>query len=398
MKLPSRPLVISSPIPISLLPTALLQDRMQILLNAYLSLPIIKSNPSPFSLVMGPTRVVEAFLLHYDSHPGLLHNSNSISGNNGRFNANGNHLGGHNDRAEEGMFEQSIIQLDQSPYPLKLSHPKYTAASQKRAAAAAASAPPSGGNDHAAAGISINKDQNRARAESSGVPSTPNFTSSSSLSSLSASSALAAGNETGTSPAKSVNITHATPASQPHTTGHVNDSSNESSLTIPQPSSSTSSTTTAMQHHRYNAQQYNQYNQRQMFHHSAAAGRTVKPLLHTRAKDIPPAVSLSEGFAVRLADEKDDLRVSSFFTSGLFTWRSSEVERGTLISLYFHSPQDTRLTLSSLLAHFGPYSRRKCRKESTSKSNVKQISLDLPHLFSIITRSFFDSWIPHYRT
>lgn len=66
-KLPSRPLIIISPIPLAVLPTAHLQDRMLCLLNAFLSHPSVQSTSSaPFSLIMGPTRAVEAFLLHYD--------------------------------------------------------------------------------------------------------------------------------------------------------------------------------------------------------------------------------------------------------------------------------------------------------------------------------------------
>lgn len=47
---------------------------------------------------------------------------------------------------------------------------------------------------------------------------------------------------------------------------------------------------------------------------SANNGRTVKPLFHTRANTIPPAVSLSEGFVVRLAENEDDLRVRDLRT------------------------------------------------------------------------------------
>ncbi|CAD6565449.1 MAG: hypothetical protein CYPHOPRED_005625 [Cyphobasidiales sp. Tagirdzhanova-0007] len=78
MKLPSRPLVLSSPIPISLLPTQLLQDRLQRLLSVFLAHPSVPSIPQPFSLIMGPVRLVDAFLHHYN----LLHTS-MTSGING---------------------------------------------------------------------------------------------------------------------------------------------------------------------------------------------------------------------------------------------------------------------------------------------------------------------------
>lgn len=241
---------------------------MQTLLNAYLSIPSIKANPSPFDLIMGPSRVIEAFLLHYDTHPGLT----TTAGGAGFGHAS--HAHAHSGQAE-GMFEQSVLQLDQSPYPLKLSHPKYTAAMKAAAAAE--------GND-------LKKEDNRTRSGSAGSLTTPAGPLSKSVL---ASSDVTADSDSNTA------LSHIRIAAQSSQSTHTHaahglHSSGESALSIPALVKAAQPVA-----HRH-----------QMFHHSAAAGRTVKPLLHTRAKDIPPAVSLSEGFAVRLAAEKDDMRVS----------------------------------------------------------------------------------------
>lgn len=240
---------------------------MQILLNAYLSIPSIKANASPFTLIMGPSRVVEAFLLHYDTHPGLT----TTAGGAGFGHAS--HAQAHSGQAE-GMFEQSILQLDQSPYPLKLSHPKFTAAMKAAAAE----------------GNNLKKEDNRTRSGSVDSLTTPAGPLSK--------SALAPSDDNADSDSNTAlsHIRIAAQSSQPTQTHPVHglNSSSESALSIP----ALVRATQPVAH------------KQQMFHHSAAAGRTVKPLLHTRAKDIPPAVSLSEGFAVRLAEEKDDMRVS----------------------------------------------------------------------------------------
>lgn len=282
MKLPSRPLVLSSPIPISLLPTALLQDRMQTLLNTFLSLPSVKANPSPFSLMMGPSRVVEAFLLHYDSHPGLLTTANIVPSSSSSSSSTSNGAQGGTTtlgNTTEGMFEQSVLQSDQSPYPLKLSHPKYTAAMQQEAANA----------DSSSSDL-------RARSGSASA-SNRTGTTPPSISSLSSSSSLTSIVPGGASTQKQQQETSESGLAPP--SGAASSASANQHIMKPYQNSNIVTTTTNNNH-------------RQLFHHSAAAGRTVKPLLHTRAKDIPPAVSLSEGFAVRLAEEKDDPRVGFF--------------------------------------------------------------------------------------
>lgn len=293
MKLPSRPLVISSPIPISLLPTALLQDRMQTLLNAFLSLPKFKndeSNSSPFSLVMGPSRVIEAFLLHYDYHPNLITTANKdYSSSSTKYGSSqGTAVGGGAGKlSNDGMFEQSILQIDQSPYPLQLSHPKYTAAMKAAAAASSLAS---------------------ASASTSGPGSAPNeLPSSLESSNLMVKDQRARSGSVGASSSSNTGYTKQSQQQQNDTSGVYG--SGDSGLALQQSSVNSNGGSGHIMKPYQNSSMPSQHHQ--VFLHSAAAGRTVKPLLHTRAKDIPPAVSLSEGFAVRLAEEKDDLRVSS---------------------------------------------------------------------------------------
>jgi hypothetical protein len=281
MKLPLRPLIISSPIPIALLPTALLQDRMQILLNSLLSLPNTRNNPSPFSLVMGPTRVVEAFLLHYDSnHPPHHHQAPPPATSNGVAPLTGGISATAADAAassfgapapaqmQEPQFEQTVHYSENSPYPLKLSHPKYTKAMQKAAESEANAATVAA----AAASVSSNN----------GVPATTAPTSAA---------------ETGATPPK-VGINGV------YGSGDTGLAPAAASRSAKQAANAASLQQQSTPHTGQ------QHSNRHVFHHSAAAGRTLKPLVHTRATKIPPAVSLSEGFVVRIADEKDDLRVS----------------------------------------------------------------------------------------
>ena len=179
MKLPSRPLVLSSPIPIGLLPTRFLQDRMQLLLPTFLQQQSLDLNghlnrssssssssaslppdpPKPLSLIMGPTRLVEAFLLYYEI---------------------------------EQPLHSAPIPLENDTYGM--------------------------------------------------ITRTPSITS---------------------------------------------------FYTPLMTNASTASTTTT----------------------TSSLLRTVKPLWHTRITSIPPAVSLSEGFVVRLADQTDDLRVNIFYST-----------------------------------------------------------------------------------
>ena len=307
MKLPSRPLVLSSPIPISLLPTALLQDRMQTLLNAFLSLPTCKNNASPFSLVMGPSRVVEAFLLHYDYHPNLITTANRDFSSSSTLQQHGKSqpitVGG-GESSNDGMFEQSVLQIDQSPYPLQLSHPKYTAAMKAAAAASSAS----------------------TSASTSGTGSAPNELPSSLESS--SSSSLVVKDQRTRSGSVGAPLSSAGSYGKQHQQQQQSDNpsgvygSGDSGLALQQ----SSVTSNGGGGHIMKPYQNSSIpNQQQVFLHSAAAGRTVKPLLHTRAKDIPPAVSLSEGFAVRLAEEKDDLRVSSGFLLVVLSLLSASV-------------------------------------------------------------------------
>ena len=206
MKLPLRPLVLISAMPISVLPTALLQDRMQHLLSAYLAHPAVKGGANPFSLVMGPARVVEAFLLHFD---GDVERSNT---------------GLERYHAQFSHFQQQQM-MQHSPYHA------YPYSSQESSSSA-------------------QQYQQRDRERSSSI---------------------------------------------------------ESSTYSPAP------TTPGGGHgHRYGSSR--DYGGSVHIHHaSSAAGRTVKPLLHTRIISVPPAISLSDGFVVRLANEEDDLQVGCLF-------------------------------------------------------------------------------------
>ena len=242
MKLPGRPLVVSSPIPMSVLPTVLLQERMHTLLYAFLSYPTVSAtipaqlNPTspeytgnevrsrqspadpsippfthPFSLIMGPTRLVEAFLLHWDFEFPPAETSNLLP----------------------------PAHIATSPRPGHASHMAPTASAQSGLRTLGRNE--TGHFVPVLSGIPIDGQRSvnvRGAYSIAGSPdpSMPQAISAGAMRKLSSASSL---------------------------------------ITI------------------------------------APVARTIKPLLHTRVNTIPPAVSLSDGFAVRLADGNDDLRVST---------------------------------------------------------------------------------------
>ena len=238
-KLPSRPLIIISPMPMAVLPTALLQDRMLSLLNAFLSHPTIASASSaPFSLIMGPTRAVEAFLLHFD---GIDIDKCVNSGLEKYHNSPIQHRGSWAGAVPPPAYyakghRASISSTSSTSIPPPADYPSTTWSPSEASSGAA-----------------------RERSESTGAVATvPQVTTSASSSPV----------------------------------------ANTKSATFPTAISG-------------GGGQLSSSSFGGIHHASTANGRTVKALLHTRIERPPPSVSLSEGFEVRLANENDDLAVSS---------------------------------------------------------------------------------------